>query len=344
MTGRIRLRRFGSTSQGSSNQDHETDRRWSDRMNRTSRTIGFALASLMLSGAVLAASSPGGRAGNAAETIDKRPIFTQDSITFGAYDPHGDFEEQSASRIEHLFLPWEDVDLTTLNIADEYAHARGRTLMITIEPWSWSPKWRLSSQGLLKSILGGERDQNMAAVCSTAAKLKSPLIIRWGQEMDETDNQFSWAHWQGTEFAAAFRRIVKVCREHLKDAKFMWSPKGNEGLEAFYPGDDVVDVIGLSVFGYQKYDQDKTGRDQTFVERLAPGYERVKTYGKPIIVAELGYEGDASYVNGWAENVAKRHAEFPALTAVVYFNDREIYDWPDGYGRPDWRVVRETSN
>jgi len=27
---------------------------------------------------------------------------------------------------------------------------------------------------------------------------------------------------------------------------------------------------------------------------------------------------------------------------VVYFNDREIYDWPQGYGRPDWRVVRET--
>jgi beta-mannanase len=313
-------------------------------MDRTSRTIGFAIAGLMLSGAVLAASLPGGPAGNTAETMQKRPILTQDSITFGAYDPHGDFSERSASRIEHLFLPWEDVDLTTLNIADEYAHARGRTLMITIEPWSWSPKWRLSSQGLLKSILGGERDRNMAAVCSTAATLKSPVIIRWGQEMDETDNQFSWAHWQGKDFAAAFRRIVKVCRAHLTTAKFMWSPKGNEGLDAFYPGDDVVDIIGLSVFGYQRYDRDKTGRDQGFVERLAPGYERVKNYGKPIMVAELGYEGDVSYVGSWAQSVAKRHAEFPALTAVVYFNDREIYDWPDGYGRPDWRVALQTTD
>ncbi|WP_018238380.1 glycoside hydrolase family 26 protein [Ensifer sp. BR816] len=313
-------------------------------MNRTSKTVAAAVASLMISGAVLAASMPGSLGGGSVPPVQKRPILTEDSIDFGAYDPHGDFATPSASRIEHLFLPWEDVDLTTLNIADEYAHARGRSLMITIEPWSWSPEWRLSSQGLLKSILGGERDQNMAAVCSTAATLKSPVLIRWGQEMDETDNQFSWAHWQGKDFAAAFRRMVKVCRKHLKTAKFMWSPKGNEGLEAFYPGDDVVDVIGLSVFGYQRYDRDKAGRDQTFVERLTPGYERVKTYGKPIMVAELGYEGDAAYVRSWAESVAKRHAEFPALTAVVYFNDREIYDWPDGYGRPDWRVVQKPTH
>ncbi|WP_032490813.1 glycoside hydrolase family 26 protein [Sinorhizobium fredii] len=312
-------------------------------MDRASKTIALAMAGLMFSGAVLAASIPG-LAGNSTETVQKRPILTKESIDFGAYDPHGDFAEPSASRIEHLFLPWEDVDLTTLNIADDYAHARGRTLMITIEPWSWSPEWRLSSEGLLKSILGGERDRNMAAVCSTAATLKSPVLIRWGQEMDETDNQFSWAHWQGKDFAAAFRRMVKVCRTHLKSAKFMWSPKGNEGLDAFYPGDDVVDIIGLSIFGLQQYDRDKVGRDQTFVERLTPGYGRVKHYGKPIMVAELGYEGDAAYVRSWAESVAKRHAEFPALTAVVYFNDREIYDWPDGYGRPDWRVVQEPTD
>jgi beta-mannanase len=77
---------------------------------------------------------------------------------------------------------------------------------------------------------------------------------------------------------------------------------------------------------------------------LAPGYARVKGFGKPIIVAELGYDGDASYVRSWAESVTKPHAEFPALTAVVYFNDREIYEWPQGYGRPDWRVIQEAVN
>jgi beta-mannanase len=276
--------------------------------------------------------------------LDKRPILIKKSIDFGAYDPHGDFNERSSSKIEHLFLAWEDVDLSTLALADDYAKARGRSLMITIEPWSWSPEWRLSPQELLNSILSGARDANMAAVCSTAATLKSPVIIRWGQEMDETDNQFSWSHWRAQDYAAAYRRMVKICRTHLKTAKYIWSPKGNDGLKAFYPGDDVVDFVGLSVFGLQKYDREKVGRDQTFAERLAPGYARVKGFGKPIIVAELGYDGDASYVRSWAESVTKPHAEFPALTAVVYFNDREIYEWPQGYGRPDWRVIQEAVN
>ncbi|MDK1377613.1 MULTISPECIES: glycoside hydrolase family 26 protein [unclassified Sinorhizobium] len=317
-------------------------------MNKRSKAFAFTFFGLLLSGTVLAASMPRGipdaNSITTATPSDKRPVLNQDSIDFGAYDPHGDFGEPSQSKIEHLFLPWEDVDLSTLTLADNYAQARGRTLMITIEPWSWSPDWRVSDQELLRSILSGKRDDNMAAVCSTAATLKSPIIVRWGQEMDETDNQFSWSHWQGAEFKAAFRRMVDVCRAHLKNAKFMWSPKGNQGLDAFYPGDDVVDIVGLSVFGYQQYDRAMTGRDQSFSERLAPGYERVKSYGKPIMVAELGYEGDASYVASWATNVATRHAEFPELTAVVYFNDREIYPWPGGYGRPDWRVVREATN
>ncbi len=312
-------------------------------MNRKSRAVAFSVAGLLLSGTVLASSSPHAILDLASPLVEtpfsKRPLLTATSIRFGAYDPNGDFREPSSSEIEHLFLPWEDVDLSTLAVADAYARDRGRTLLITVEPWSWSRDWRLSSQDLLTSILSGERDHNMAAVCSMAATLKSPVIMRWGQEMDEPENRFSWSHWQGKEFIAAYQRMVAVCRKHLRSAQYMWSPKGNAGLEAFYPGDEFVDIVGLSVFGLQAYDRDTAGWDRTFSQRLAPGYSRVKGYNKPIMVAELGYEGDQTYVRDWAENVARPHAEFPNLVAVVYFNDREIYPWPGGYGRPDWRVT-----
>lgn len=317
-------------------------------MKMTSKAVALSFVALMLSGAVLAASGPRGipdaNSLTAKVPSDKRPIVTAASIDFGAYDPHGDFGEDPRSKIEHLFLPWEDVDLSTLSIADAYAQQRGRSLLITIEPWSWSVDWRLSPEELHRGIANGRYDTNMASICAEIAKLKSPVTVRWAQEMDEFDNQFTWAHWQPQDYVAAYRRAVTECRKHLKTAKFMWSPKGNEGLEAFYPGDEFVDIIGLSVFGYQKYDNDKTGRDQTFAERLTPGYERVKDFGKPIWVAELGYEGNPSYVRDWAENVVKPHPQFPDLIAVVYFNDREVYAWPEGYGRPDWRVVQDVVN
>lgn len=317
-------------------------------MSRTSKTVALSAAAILASGAVFAANSPRGipdpNSTTAGTPSDKRPVFTPPSIAFGAYDPHGDFGEDSNSTIEHLFLPWEDVDLSTLAIADEYALARGRSLLISVEPWSWDRDWRVSSEELYRGIASGRYDANAAAVCAEVAELKSPVIVRFAQEMDERDNQFTWAQWSGPEYINAYRRFVTECRKHLTNVEFMWSPKGNPELQDYYPGDDVVDVIGLSVFGYQPYDQEKTGRDQTFVERLAPGYNLVKDYGKTIVVAELGYEGDQAYVRRWAEAVTKRHAEFPELTAVVYFNDREVYPWPDGFGLPDWRVVEESTN
>ncbi|HWT64368.1 MAG TPA: beta-mannosidase, partial [Ochrobactrum sp.] len=116
-------------------------------------------------------------------------------------------------------------------------------------------------------------------------------------------------------------------------------PKGDEGLEAYYPGDGYVDVIGLSVFGYEPYDMLELAHASTFVERAKPGYDRVVGFKKPIVIAELGYEGSDAYVRAWAQETNKPHPEFPALTATVYFNDREVYPWPRGVGRPDWRVA-----
>jgi beta-mannanase len=72
---------------------------------------------------------------------------------------------------------------------------------------------------------------------------------------------------------------------------------------------------------------------------LKPGYDLVATFGKPVIVAELGYDGTDGYVASWAKAATKPNAAFPLLTAVVYFDDKESYPWPGNFGLPDWRVT-----
>jgi beta-mannanase len=313
-------------------------------MKQTSQLIAVSSAILLLAGSALGANKPlgfsSGGAPGGGELLDKRPVVTSASLDFGAYDPHGDFGKDDNVGIEHLFLPWEDVDLSSLALADEYARQRGRSLLITVEPWSWSLDWKLSPEELHDGIMNGRYDANIAAICSEAAKLKSAVTIRWGQEMDEPDGQFTWAYWNAPQFVAAYRHVVSECRKHFESAQFMWSPKGNEGLEAYYPGDPYVDIVGLSVFGLQQYDNDMSGADRTFSELLEPGYGRVEGFGKPVVVAELGYEGNDVYVRNWANDVAQVNPAFPQLQAIIYFNDREVHPWPHGYGKPDWRVVR----
>ncbi|MDI6835988.1 MAG: glycosyl hydrolase [Rhizobiaceae bacterium] len=288
------------------------------------------------------AQNAGGMAGNAVQSImDKRPIVHPNGLTFGAYDPHGDFAEQKDLGIEGLFLPWEDVDLESLRAADGYALARGRTLLITIEPWSWDVNWRLTSGQLRTKILNGEYDTNMRTIAEIIGEMKSPVIVRWGQEMEDTSGRFSWAGWDPQSYLTAYHRMMDIVRKEAPQAKLMWSPKGLPNLKNYYPGDDYADYVGLSVFGLEGYDEREYGAPQSFTQRLQQGYDLVQGYGKPVWVAELGYEGGDSYLRSWMQDVTVKRPEFPKLEAVVYFNDKEVHPWPYELGRPNWRVVRE---
>ncbi|MBN8934652.1 MAG: glycosyl hydrolase family 5, partial [Rhizobium pusense] len=157
---------------------------------------------------------------------DKRPTLHADGIRFGAYDPHGDFTGQSGVATEHLFLPWEDVDLDSLALADAYALERKRNVMITVEPWSWDVNWRLSSDELRRKVLSGDYDKNMQAIAARMSAMKSPLILRWGQEMEDTTGRFSWSGWNPRDYITAYKRVVDMTRKAVPGVKVMWSPKG----------------------------------------------------------------------------------------------------------------------
>lgn len=260
------------------------------------------------------------------------------TIPFGAYDPGGDFANETDYLIEHVFLPWEDVALGSLYDADRYTRERDRALLVTLEPWTWSRSERNSPSVLRQGIAAGEYDATMRASCEVLAELTSPLTLRWGQEMDDDNGQFTWAGWRPADYISAYRRMADIARETVPGLNLMWSPLGDDGMEAYYPGDDYVDLTGLSVFGLQAWDRANFGRDRSFADILTPRYARAMGFGKPIVVAELGYSGSADYVSAWDGQIRSMADTFPALAGVVYFNYPEVYDWPGGFGRPDWRI------
>ncbi len=264
------------------------------------------------------------------------------TLPFGVYDPNGGFTDDPDVQIEHLFLPWEDVFLPSLTAADDYALERERSVLVTIEPWTWSRDERNTPAVLIEGISSGTYDTNIREICSILAEFSSPVTIRWAQEMEDASGQFIWANWQPETYIAAYRRVVDICRGVSENFDYMWSPLGYETLSSYYPGDDYVDVIGLSVFGLQAWEEDILGGAKGFLDIFEPRYERAVEFGLPIVVAELGYVGDAEYVASWNEAVRQNLEAYEALQAVVYFNQQEVYPWPDGYGLPDWQFPQNT--
>lgn len=270
---------------------------------------------------------------------DKRPVIHPNGSKLGVYDPWGDFKDEAGIATEHLFLPWEDVDLSSLPQADAYASSRGRRILITIEPWSWAKEWNVSRTELRNLILSGKRDENMRAILKAVEGFKSPVTIRWAQEMENPYGRFTWSNWKPADYIAAFRRMVGIIREMLPKAQVMWSPRGQKNLVHYYPGGEYVDLVGLTVFGLEAFDVIQFGKPRTFAESVKQGYELTDGYGKPIWVAELGYAGSVNYLKNWVEDVTRNYPQYPHLREVVYFNDKEVWPWPHDLGFPDWRVV-----
>lgn len=258
----------------------------------------------------------------------------------GVYDPSGTFADSEAISVEHIYTFWADYSVESLKDAEEYARTRGRTLLVTMEPHTWDSANEPTPEGLLDEILSGEHDEGITALCSAIGDFETETIVRWGHAMDSKLERYAWSNWEPSDFVAAYRHVHDVCAAEAPDADFMWAPSGRENMEDYYPGDDYVDLVGLSVFALQQYNLDTRGESGTLVEDLRSSYERVLRYEKPIMV-ELAFDGDEDFEAAWIEAMRTAGEQFPEVEAIVYFNAIDPYTWPDPYGNPDWRIGLE---
>ena len=196
--------------------------------------------------------------------------------------------------------------------------------------WSmscWSSKYNyllgvpmlLHDGTTLAAAARGDYDAHYAKLAMLLIqKGRSNAYIRLGWEFN--GNWFPWAASKDpASFRNAFRRIVRVMRSQKgANFKFVWNPVNNaEGVKPrdAYPGDDVVDVIGLDL-----YDASWRSQDKRFASRWA--YYKTQTYGldwlkqfsmahgKPVAFPEWGtgsrpdghgFANDAQFVTSLAE-------------------------------------------
>jgi hypothetical protein len=116
----------------------------------------------------------------------------------------------------------------------------------------WSVQ--LTAKGTpLADVADGLRDADFEAAARAISEAQPRAIIRLGWEMNLADS--SWfSKGQEADYIRAFRRVVEIFRRHSNDFKFDWCPGwGPQDVAAdlAYPGDDVVDYIGLDVYDFK---------------------------------------------------------------------------------------------
>jgi len=162
----------------------------------------------------------------------------------------------------------------------------------------------------LQAIIDGEFDNDFHAWCSSARDFRTPILAEYGTEING-----EWFPWNGVwhgggeldgygdptqadgpeRFRDAYRHIIQICRDEGAD-NIIWVFHANNGdwpqedwnaLENYYPGDDWIDWIGVSVYGAQTplddyWDDFTDGMDIVYACLYA------LTSDKPIVLLEFG--------------------------------------------------------
>ena len=160
----------------------------------------------------------------------------------------------------------------------------------------------------MQKIIDGDFDNELTQWAIDAANTGIPLLAEFGTEVNG-----SWFRWNGLysgagqtdgygdpsvadgpeRFRDAYRHIIDICRENgaTNITWFFHLDADTEPVEAwndfenYYPGDDYIDWIGVSVYGPQASDEDC----QEFSETLDKVYQRMtKLTDKPMAILEFG--------------------------------------------------------
>ncbi|PZF58233.1 hypothetical protein DEJ23_04900 [Curtobacterium sp. MCSS17_008] len=283
-------------------------------------------------------------------------------------------------------IPLNTHDREDVNAAAEQVRGEGGTLLLTLEP-----------QKGLEPVTDRVAD-DIAALVNGIQQNGVPVIVRFAHEMNG-----SWYPWgqQPNAYVAAFRRVAGALRSGAPGSATMWAPNEGGGYPfaggpsaavagtpafdvldtdgdgvltarddpytPYYPGDDVVDWVGLSIYLWGaaapwganvlpeegKFAAKLTGTyngaggDETAVPDFYDlfGVRRNKPVAIPetaaLVVPRGDADGELAIKKAWWSQV------FSAETAAAFPNVRMInwFEWDkyetEVHEQVDWTVTND---
>jgi beta-mannanase len=275
--------------------------------------------------------------------VVKHPSALPPTVDAGIFDTTHTFDKSHNFAFEQLWVYWDKYNEAgkhygLLSKLQTIA-ARGRTPIVAIEPWT--VKSIGTDDTLLTDIAAGKYDSLITHLAKEVNSLGKPVYIRWGSEM-EFNHDYPWQSKPAGDYIAAFRHFTQLFKQFAPTSVSIWAPVGNIGLEAYYPGDDVVDYVGFSLFEVPASSTLWFGHPMTLAQWLDDKYPRVSQFYKPLIIVEFGVWDTPANKIIWLQDGFKAMGDgnYPLLKIAAYFNTQDSFSWKkwNAAGKPDWTV------
>lgn len=150
------------------------------------------------------------------------------------------------------------------------------------------------------------------------------------------------------DYVEYFRFVRESFKQNAPNVAFVWSIDRNviKESEAFYPGDDFVDWVGLNVF-------DEIGKEtENDIWKQLDYYYYSFQKRKPLMISQLGISHYSTKNHSYQIEEAsikiedfynKIQQNYPRIKAIVYVNQNNIDKTPLSAVRSDFTVTGDTN-
>jgi beta-mannanase len=110
-------------------------------------------------------------------------------------------------------------------------------------------------------------------------------------------------------------------------------------FERYYPGDEIVDVVGFSAFNFGACVASGEGWD-SYEEAVEPYMERMEAMapGKPIFLAQMGTVEQGGDKGEWLVETFEKLRQEKNFRGLIYFNVSKVEAGAPSCNPVDWRV------
>lgn len=209
--------------------------------------------------------------------------------------------------------------------------ARGSIPQISWEPWDYTrglnrpqPAFRLST------ITAGRHDGYIRTWARELAAYGQPVLLRFAHEMNGT--WYPWAQASNGnhrgDYRRAWRHVHAIFQaEGATNVKWIWSPVAKTLDNLDYPGDDVVDEVGLS--GFNGGTALRWTGWRSFVSIFAGPLSQLHAIAphKPVQISEVGSAEAGGDKGRWIADMFTYLRKHPGIRSVLWFDLRKQTDW-----------------
>jgi hypothetical protein len=266
--------------------------------------------------------------------------------------PYGALLGAFIDRDDQLQNSYQDENWQTHRDEGEFERVTGKkhgSLFCYLEygkpfPYRWAE--RLRDAGVAphiawepRSLARVQEDAYLTRFADQVARLDAPIFLRFAGEMN---GEWTPYHGDPALYRQRFRLVYRVIHRRAPKAALIWCVNSvpETGIEAYYPGDDAVDWVGVNLYNVLYFDNVRSRpADHVHPADLLQGIYRRYAARKPIALCEYAASHLAAVdprprPEFAATRMAQLYASLPRLFPRV-----KLVDWYDcdnlRHARPD---------